>query len=93
MISNTDHSCSWLSNWPSIFLGSCFPIGLVRVTRNIPGFELPGINFRISLDYGFSYNSSEAQFRFPIALQILFAILTLIGIVFLPESPRWVRLK
>jgi hypothetical protein len=45
------------------------------------------------VDYGFSYNSSEAQFRFPIALQILFAILTLIGIVFLPESPRWVRLK
>lgn len=42
------------------------------------------------LDYGFSYNKSEAQFRFPIALQIVFAILTFIGVVFLPESPRWV---
>lgn len=42
-------------------------------------------------DYGFSYVSSEAQFRFPIALQIAFAILTFFGVVCLPESPRWVR--
>ncbi|KAJ5437888.1 uncharacterized protein N7458_008886 [Penicillium daleae] len=46
--------------------------------------------FHIGLvNYGFSYNKSEAQFRFPIALQIVFAILTFIGVVFLPESPRW----
>ncbi|KAJ5128951.1 hypothetical protein N7448_002661 [Penicillium atrosanguineum] len=48
-----------------------------------------GVMLSYWVDYGFSYNSSEAQFRLPIALQILFAILTLIGIVFLPESPRW----
>ncbi|KAE8371242.1 hypothetical protein BDV26DRAFT_286933 [Aspergillus bertholletiae] len=42
------------------------------------------------VDYGMSYVKSEAQFRFPIALQILFAILTLVGIIALPESPRWV---
>ncbi|KAI9931196.1 hypothetical protein MW887_010857 [Aspergillus wentii] len=41
------------------------------------------------VDYGMSYVSSEAQFRFPIALQILFAIVTFLGILVLPESPRW----
>lgn len=44
----------------------------------------------MELDYGFSYNKTEAQFRVPIAIQIAFAILTFVGIAFLPESPRWV---
>ncbi|KAJ5389743.1 uncharacterized protein N7496_000811 [Penicillium cataractarum] len=48
-----------------------------------------GVMLSYWVDYGFSYNKSEAQFRFPIALQIVFAILTFIGVVFLPESPRW----
>ncbi|TVY51039.1 Sugar transporter STL1 [Lachnellula cervina] len=41
------------------------------------------------VDYGMSYVSSQAQFRFPLALQILFAVLTVMGIIVLPESPRW----
>lgn len=41
------------------------------------------------IDYGFSYVQSEAQFRFPLALQILFAICAFTGVIFLPESPRW----
>ncbi|PWY70621.1 MFS sugar transporter [Aspergillus eucalypticola CBS 122712] len=39
--------------------------------------------------YGMSYVVNDAQFRFPIALQILFAVITLAGIIVLPESPRW----
>lgn len=41
-------------------------------------------------DYGMSYVSNDAQFRFPIGLQILFAITTFLGTIVLPESPRWV---
>lgn len=41
------------------------------------------------IDYGMSYTNGEAAFRFPIALQMLFALLTITGILFLPESPRW----
>lgn len=41
------------------------------------------------VDYGMSYVPNDAQFRFPLALQCLFAIITVIGILFLPESPRW----
>lgn len=43
------------------------------------------------IDYGMSYVSNASQFRFPIGLQIIFAIATFIGAIFLPESPRWVR--
>lgn len=40
-----------------------------------------------------SYEPSEAQFRFPLALQILFAIMTFLGVLVLPESPRWVSAR
>ncbi|KAK4106417.1 hexose carrier protein [Parathielavia hyrcaniae] len=42
------------------------------------------------VDYGMSFvDDSSVQFRFPLALQCLFAIVTFIGILLLPESPRW----
>ncbi|EME44677.1 hypothetical protein DOTSEDRAFT_24674 [Dothistroma septosporum NZE10] len=41
------------------------------------------------VDYGMSFVESESQFRFPIALQILFAVVVIVGLRFLPESPRW----
>ncbi|KAK4033252.1 general substrate transporter [Parachaetomium inaequale] len=42
------------------------------------------------VDYGMSYvHDSSVQFRFPLALQCLFAVVTLAGIMLLPESPRW----
>ncbi|KAI1756894.1 hexose carrier protein [Xylaria castorea] len=41
------------------------------------------------VDYGLSFVASEAQFRFPLALQILFALVAFTGILVLPESPRW----
>ncbi|KAI1737233.1 hexose carrier protein [Xylaria scruposa] len=41
------------------------------------------------VDYGLSFVASEAQFRFPLALQILFALVAFGGVLVLPESPRW----
>ncbi|KAI1880140.1 hypothetical protein JX265_001761 [Neoarthrinium moseri] len=41
------------------------------------------------VDYGMSYVDNESQFRFPLALQCLFALLTFALIILLPESPRW----
>lgn len=40
------------------------------------------------LDFGFSYMDNSAQWRFPIAFQILFAVLLIAGVMVLPESPR-----
>lgn len=41
------------------------------------------------IDYGLSFVQSQAQFRVPLALQIVFAIATILLIQFCPESPRW----
>ncbi|KAF4976986.1 hypothetical protein FZEAL_6424 [Fusarium zealandicum] len=48
-----------------------------------------GVMLSYWVDYGMSYVDNDAQFRFPLALQILFAIMTFLGIMVLPESPRW----
>lgn len=48
-----------------------------------------GVMLSYWVDYGMSYVASEAQFRFPLALQIVFAMVTFAGVCFLPESPRW----
>jgi hypothetical protein len=39
-----------------------------------------------------SFVENEAQFRFPIAFQIVFAAVTAVMVFVLPESPRWVRI-
>jgi sugar porter (SP) family MFS transporter len=41
------------------------------------------------IDFGLSYVDSSVQWRFPVAFQILFAILVSGGAMMLPESPRW----
>ncbi|CAG7933256.1 unnamed protein product [Penicillium olsonii] len=41
------------------------------------------------IDFGLSYVDSSVQWRFPVAFQILFAILVTVGGLMLPESPRW----
>lgn len=48
-----------------------------------------GVAMAYWIDFGMGYVSGPAQFRFPIALQILFALITAGGVVFLPETPRW----
>lgn len=48
-----------------------------------------GVALAYWVDYGFSFVDNEAQFRFPIAFQIFFALVTFASIIFLPESPRW----
>ncbi|KAL1582163.1 hypothetical protein WHR41_09020 [Cladosporium halotolerans] len=48
-----------------------------------------GVMLAYWVDYGFSYIDNDAQFRFPLALQILFALVTAVNLCFLPESPRW----
>ncbi|KAF9058050.1 general substrate transporter [Panaeolus papilionaceus] len=49
-----------------------------------------GIMVSYWIDFGFFFlKSSTAQWRVPIALQIVFALIMVFGIWFLPESPRW----
>lgn len=41
------------------------------------------------IDFGFSFINSSVQWRFPVAFQIVFAALLFVGIINLPDSPRW----
>lgn len=41
------------------------------------------------LDYGLSFVESPAQWRFPISFQAVFAVLLVVQMLPLPETPRW----
>ena len=41
------------------------------------------------IDYGASHASADLSWRFPISFQILFGLVVVIGMYFMPESPRW----
>ncbi|SJM83847.1 probable Sugar transporter STL1 [Zygosaccharomyces bailii] len=45
------------------------------------------------LDFGFSFINSSVQWRFPVSVQIIFALVLLFGIIRMPESPRWLISK
>ena len=41
------------------------------------------------IDFGFSYVDSAAAWRTPIAIQLIFAVIVVLIVWGLPESPRW----
>ncbi|PLB47381.1 putative MFS sugar transporter Stl1 [Aspergillus steynii IBT 23096] len=43
--------------------------------------------------FGLSYVDSDVQWRFPVALQVLFALLVMLGAFMFPESPRWMVMR
>ncbi|EEP75797.1 conserved hypothetical protein [Uncinocarpus reesii 1704] len=53
-----------------------------------------GICLSYWLDFGFSFlEPSTVSWRFPIAFQIIFALIIMGSVLGLPESPRWLVLK
>ncbi|KAH6695600.1 general substrate transporter [Plectosphaerella plurivora] len=48
-----------------------------------------GVVIAYWVDYACANYTTDMQFRFPIALQMLFGIIMVVMVVFLPESPRW----
>ncbi|KAF9884235.1 sugar transporter-like protein [Aspergillus nanangensis] len=39
--------------------------------------------------FGLSYVEQSVQWRFPVALQVLFALIVAVGALMLPDTPRW----
>lgn len=52
-----------------------------------------GIMIMFYISYGCSFIQGTAAFRLPWGLQMIPAILLFIGMIFLPESPRWLARK
>ncbi|KAL0562591.1 hypothetical protein V5O48_019494 [Marasmius crinis-equi] len=51
---------------------------------NIAGFSLSNW-----MTYGFSFLSGSISWRFPIAFQLVFSLILISTVPWLPESPRW----
>ncbi|KAH6999519.1 general substrate transporter [Ilyonectria destructans] len=52
-----------------------------------------GIVFAYWFDFGMSYVGGEVAWRLPIAFQITFALVVVLLVFGLPESPRWLLVK
>lgn len=51
---------------------------------------IAGVCLSYWVDFGFSYiEASSVAWRFPIAFQMVFAIIVLVMVLLMPESPRW----
>ncbi|EPQ30069.1 uncharacterized protein PFL1_02186 [Pseudozyma flocculosa PF-1] len=56
--------------------------------------NIAGVCTSYWIDYGFSFiHGSSVQWRFPLAFQVFFALVTVGLISFMPESPRWLLLQ
>ncbi|SAM02657.1 hypothetical protein [Absidia glauca] len=52
-----------------------------------------GMSMAYWLEFGLYYVGGEFAWRFPLAFQMLFAIILLFGTIILPETPRWLVSK
>jgi len=48
-----------------------------------------GLMLAYWINYGFFYQQSSVQWRFPLVIQMVFAIYCISVTVFLPDTPRW----
>ena len=65
----------------------------VLVSINMRESTDPGILTAHSISYGCSFLDGPKAFRVPWALQMIPAICLFFGMIFLPESPRWLARK
>lgn len=52
-----------------------------------------GIMISYWVVFGFYFPSGSVRWRFPIMFQSFFTILVMIGLLFLPDSPRWLLMR
>ncbi|KAF8907034.1 general substrate transporter [Gymnopilus junonius] len=79
---NTATSPVWQSETSKPTLrGKLVVLGMIM---NVAGFSLSNW-----MTYGFSFLSGSISWRFPIAFQLVFSVIMLATIPWLPESPRW----
>ncbi|KAF4122263.1 Sugar (and other) transporter [Geosmithia morbida] len=52
-----------------------------------------GIMIAYWIDYGFYFLEGDVRWRFPIAFQSFFTVIVMWGLLYLPESPRWLAMR
>jgi hypothetical protein len=50
---------------------------------------ISGVALGYWMDFGFTRMTNQVSWRFPIGFQALFALTSISGMIFLPDTPRW----
>jgi MFS family permease len=72
--------------------GVCITVGYCSSSCKVhkKGSFTMGFNSRVGVGYAFYFvNANGAQWRIPLAIQAIPPLFLTLGILFLPESPRW----
>lgn len=78
------------SSTAPVYLSECSPASIRGALLTLQGtVTILGVVIAYWLDFGTNYSSSSFQWRLPLAFQAIFAILLVLQIVGLPETPRW----
>ena len=78
------------SSTAPVYLSECSPASIRGALLTLQGtLTILGVVIAYWLDFGTNYSSSSFQWRFPLGFQAVFAILLVLQIVGLPETPRW----
>jgi sugar porter (SP) family MFS transporter len=78
------------SSTAPVFLSECSPASHRGLLNTFQGtVTILGVVIAYWLDYGLSFSDSSIQWRFPLAFQAVFAVLLVLQVIGLPETPRW----
>ena len=78
------------SSTAPVYLTECAPASYRGALLTLQGtVTILGVVIAYWLDYGTSFTDSSFQWRFPLAFQAVFAVLLVLQIIGLPETPRW----
>ncbi|PLB34232.1 sugar porter family MFS transporter [Aspergillus candidus] len=78
------------SSTAPVYQSECSPASCRGALLTTQGtVTILGVVIAYWMDYGTSFSSSSFQWRFPLAFQAVFAILLILQIIGLPETPRW----
>ncbi|KAL4936954.1 hypothetical protein BDV06DRAFT_216252 [Aspergillus oleicola] len=78
------------SSTAPVYQSECAPARYRGALLTLQGtVTILGVVIAYWMDYGTSYTESSFQWRFPLAFQAVFAILLVLQVIGLPETPRW----
>ncbi|KAI9372237.1 general substrate transporter [Aspergillus egyptiacus] len=78
------------SSTAPVYQSECAPASYRGALLTLQGtVTILGVVIAYWMDYGTSFTESSFQWRFPLAFQAVFAILLILQVIGLPETPRW----
>ncbi|KAL5363317.1 general substrate transporter [Aspergillus floccosus] len=78
------------SSTAPVYQSECSPAAYRGALLTLQGtVTILGVVIAYWMDYGTSFTDSSLQWRFPLAFQAVFAILLILQVIGLPETPRW----